>query len=125
MPLAGNEAAEATDFDKVFKPFALKKGVKVAPINSFGERRKSLDGVEENPIVVLDDEPPLLPPHTVMMRSPPSNLPGMAHIPPSQCVPLSPYCKTASATYCSQCHTRTLRDMGYEPSVQNLVILFV
>lgn len=89
IPLAGNEAAEATDFDKVFKPFALKKGVKVAPINSFGARRKSLDGVEENPIIVLDDEPPLLP-HAAVTRSPPSSLPGMTYIPPSQRAPTKP-----------------------------------
>ena len=90
ISLAGNESPEATDFDKVFKPFALKKGVKVAPINYFCARRKSLDGVEENPIVVFDDETPLFPPPVAVKRSPPSSLPGMTHIPPSQWAPAKP-----------------------------------
>jgi len=74
------EAAEATDFDKVFKPFALKKGVEVAPINYFGACRRSLDGVKANPIVVLDSETPLPPPSASVIDSPPVGLPGMIHI---------------------------------------------
>jgi len=80
IPSTGyDEAAESTDFDKVFKPFALRKGVEVAPTNYFGASRRSLDGVEENPIVLLDDETllPSLP--ASVMRSPPLSLPGVIH----------------------------------------------
>ena len=75
IPSTGHsEPSESTDFDKVFKPFALKKGVEVAPINYFVARRRPLDGVEENPIVLLDDETPL---PVSVIRSPPANLPGV------------------------------------------------
>jgi len=81
IPSSGQRgAAEATDFDKVFKPFALRKGIEVAPINYFSTRRRSLDGVEENTIVVLDDESPPPPPSAPVTRSPPANLPGMTRI---------------------------------------------
>ena len=73
------EAAKSTDFDKVFKPFALRKGVEVAPINYFGTRRRPLDGVEENPSVVLDDQTPLPSPPSPATRSPPVSLPGDSH----------------------------------------------
>ena len=79
MPSTGHkEAAEASDFDKVFKPFALKKDVEVAPINYFGTRRRSL---EENPIAVLDNETPLSPPSAPVIRSPPVSLPGVIRTP--------------------------------------------
>ena len=81
IPLTGHkEAAEATDFDKAFKPFALRKGVEVAPINYFSTRRRSFDGVEENPIVVLDDETLLSPPSAPVICSPPVDLPGMIYL---------------------------------------------
>ena len=81
IPSTGHkEAAEATDFDKVFKPFALRKGIEVAPINHFSTRRRSLDGVEENPIVVLDGETPLPLPPAPVIRPPPVDLPGMIYI---------------------------------------------
>lgn len=74
------EDTEATDFDKVFKPFALRKGVEVAPINYFSTRRGSLDGVEENPTVVLDDETLLSPSSAPVVRSPSISSPGTNHI---------------------------------------------
>lgn len=81
MPSSGHkEVAEATDFDKVFKPFALRKGVEVAPINYFVTRLRSLDGVEENPIVLLDDETPLPSLSAPVIHSPPADLPGMIFI---------------------------------------------
>jgi len=87
IPSTGdNDSAESTDFDKVFKPFALRKGVEVAPINYLSARRKLSDGMEENPIVLLDDETLLPSPHVPVIRSPPVSLPGvvcflfMAHI---------------------------------------------
>ena len=84
IPSTGQKgAAESTDFDKVFKPFALRKGVEVAPINFFGIRRGSLDGVEENPIVVLDDETRLSSLPAPVIPPPPVSLPGVcsSHFP--------------------------------------------
>jgi len=72
-----NDAAESTDFDKVFKPFALKKGVEVVPINYFCARRRSSDGVEDN-CVVLSDGNTLPPPTPVVIRSP-LTLPGVIY----------------------------------------------
>lgn len=73
-----NDAAEPTDFDKVFKPFALKKGVEVAPINYFSARQRSLDGIEDNPIVLSDGDTLLSSP-PVVIRSPPVGLPGVIY----------------------------------------------
>jgi hypothetical protein len=87
IPSTGHkEVAEVTDFDKVFKQFALRKGVEVAPINHFGTRRGSLDGVEEDPIVVLDEETPLLPPSAPVTHSPPAHLPGIIYTPLLLCI---------------------------------------
>ncbi|KAF9646857.1 hypothetical protein BDM02DRAFT_3188474 [Thelephora ganbajun] len=69
------EATESTDFDRVFKPFALRKGVEMAPINYFGTHQRLLDDVEENPITILDDRTPLPPPPALVIRSPPISLP--------------------------------------------------
>lgn len=90
------EATEATDFDKVFKPFALKKGVEVAPTNYFGAPLKTLDGIEENPIIVLDGETLLPPPFTPVMHSSPTGLPGVVRISPHSAYPLNPFHKIAS-----------------------------
>lgn len=79
IPSSGHDdVAESTDFDKVFKPFALRKGVEVAPINYFGARRRSLDGVEDNPIV-LSDGGTLLPSPPIVIRPPPVSLPGVIY----------------------------------------------
>ena len=91
IPSTGHkEAAEATDFDKVFKPFALRKGVEVAPINYFGTHRRSLDGVEENPIVVFGDGTPLSPPPTHVIPFLPVRLPGVICVSFSQCILTEP-----------------------------------
>ena len=80
MPSARHkEAAESTDFEKVFKPFALRKGVELAPINRFGMHRRLLDGVEENPIVVLDDEKLLPPLSAPVIQSSSLSSPGTIH----------------------------------------------
>jgi len=73
-----NDAAGSTDFDKVFKPFALKKGIEVAPINYFGARRRCLDGVEDNSIVLSGGDT-LLPSPPVVIRSLPVSLPGVIY----------------------------------------------
>jgi len=81
IPLTGKkEAAEATDFDTVFKPFALRRGVEVAPINYFGAHRRSLNGVEENPIVVFGGKTPLPPLPAHVIQSLPVNLPGVIRV---------------------------------------------
>lgn len=91
IPLTDHkEATEVTDFDKVFKPFALRRGVEVVPINYFGTRRRSLDGVEENPIIVLDGETPLQSLPAPVIRCPPIDLPGVIHISFSQRIPTKP-----------------------------------
>jgi chromatin assembly factor 1 subunit A len=89
-PTGHKEAAESTDFDKVFKPFALRKGVEVVPINHFGTRRRPLDGMEDNLIIVLDDETPLPASPAPVIRSPPASLPGAIHISLSQRIPTKP-----------------------------------
>lgn len=76
-PVRHEKVAESTDFDRVFKPFALKKGVEVASMNCFGTLRK---GVEENPIVVLDGGAPLPPLPAPAIRSSPVSLLGVGHI---------------------------------------------
>lgn len=76
MPPTRHEEAESTDFDRVFKPFALRKGVEVAPTNCYGTR----EGVEENPIVVLDSGAPLSPSPAPVIRSPPVSLLGVVRI---------------------------------------------
>ena len=71
MPSAGHkEAMESTDFDRVFRPFALRKGIDVASINYFGAPR---EGVEENPVDVLDGGALLSPPPAPVIQ-------GVAHI---------------------------------------------
>ena len=118
------EAAEATDFDKVFKPFALRKGIEMVPINYFGTRLRSLDGVEENPIVVLDGAtpPPSLP--APLIRYPPVNLPGVIHISLSQRIPTKPRLKTAFVILSLHYRAQTLQDIGHEPSFRTPGILF-
>ena len=79
-PSGHNDAVEFTDFDKAFKPFALKKGVEVAPINYFSARRRSSNGVEDNSIVPSDGD--TLPPSPfVVIRSPSASLPGVIYFP--------------------------------------------
>jgi len=98
IPLTGyREAAESTDFDKVFKPFALRKGVEVAPISYFGTHRGSLDGVEENTVVVLDDENLLPLPSAPVPQSLPVSLSGVNHVPVHNALPLSSHCKVPFA----------------------------
>lgn len=76
-PSTGHKGpVDVTDFEKAFKPFALKKGVQVAPINYFGAHRRTLDGVEE----LLGDEISLSPPPAPVIRSPPASLSGMINI---------------------------------------------
>ena len=97
IPSTGHkEVAGSTDFDKVFKPFALRKGVEVAPINYFGTRRRSSDGVGENPIVVLDDEI-LLPSQPAHVIRSPVGLPGVIRTSLHSAYRLNPRCKTVFA----------------------------
>jgi chromatin assembly factor 1 subunit A len=79
-PTGYKGATGSTDFDRVFKPFALRKGVEVAPINHFGTHRRLLEGVEDDSVIVLDDETPLPPSSAPGIRSPPASLPGMIYI---------------------------------------------
>ena len=98
IPLtARKESTESTDFDKVFKPFALRKGVQVAPTNHFGAHRRLLGGVEENPTVLLDNEIPPPSPPTPVIRSPPANSLGLFHASLSHRIPLTPHSKILSA----------------------------
>lgn len=91
IPSTGHkEAADATDFDKVFKPFALRKGVEVAPTNYFCTYRRALGGVGENPILVSDDETPLPSPSAPVIRFSPASLPGVIHISLSYYIPTKP-----------------------------------
>ena len=78
MPSARHkEVAKSTDFDRVFKPFALRRGVEMAPVNYFGTPRKS---VEENSSVVSDGGTHLPQPPATVIWSPPVSLPGAVHI---------------------------------------------
>ena len=94
-PARHREVAESTDFDRVFKPFALRKGIEVAPINHFGTPR---EGVKKNPIVVLDGGAPPLPPPAPVTRSPPVSLPGALHISVARCIPTNALSKIVSTT---------------------------
>ncbi|KAE9406423.1 hypothetical protein BT96DRAFT_915389 [Gymnopus androsaceus JB14] len=54
----------SSDFDKTFKPFVLKKGAQLAPINAFLERKPtrisaSGNGTHSDVIVIDDDDEPL------------------------------------------------------------------
>jgi hypothetical protein len=78
ISLAGHRgAAESTDFDRMFKPFALRKGVEVAPTNFFVAPR---EGVVENPIAIVDGET-LPPPPPPVSGSPPLSLRGAINVP--------------------------------------------
>lgn len=84
MPLARHkEETESNDFDRVFRPFALRKGVEVAPVNYFDTPR---EGLEEKPIVVSDGRPPHI------------SLLGVVFTPFRALDPLTPHCKTVFAT---------------------------
>ncbi|CDO70716.1 hypothetical protein BN946_scf184798.g31 [Trametes cinnabarina] len=53
-------ATSQTDFERTFKPFALKKGAVLAPVNWFSERKrreqqKKVSRTEDNVIVIEDD----------------------------------------------------------------------
>lgn len=76
IPSARHREAESTDFDRVFKPFALRKGVEVAPINYHITPR---DDVEKNIIVVSEGGTPLPSPPPPVIRPPPVSLPGVVH----------------------------------------------
>ncbi|KAI9064229.1 hypothetical protein FKP32DRAFT_1591658 [Trametes sanguinea] len=54
-------ATSRSDFERSFKPFALKKGAVLAPVNWFSERKKcerqrKVSRVEGNVIVITDDD---------------------------------------------------------------------
>jgi hypothetical protein len=98
LPTKQREVAESTDFDKVFKPFALRRGIDVAPMSYFGASRGRLKGVEDNPIAALDGGvSPLPPPPALVIQPPPINLPGAFISPFRAAYPLNPRCKTAFA----------------------------
>lgn len=50
-------STSCSDFDKTFKPFTLKKGAQLAPINAFLERKPTA-GTRDDVIIVDEDESP-------------------------------------------------------------------
>lgn len=59
---AAGPSTIVSDFDKTFKPFVLKKGAQLAPINAFLERRPTTsvfsNGAPNDVIVIYDDDEP-------------------------------------------------------------------
>lgn len=99
LPTKQKEVAKTTDFDKMFKPFALRRGVEVAPISYFGASRGRLKGVEDNPIAALDGGvSPLSPPPALVIQPPPFSLSGVFVSPFRVVCSLNPCSKTAFAT---------------------------
>jgi hypothetical protein len=120
-PARHREVAESTDFDRVFKPFALRKGVEVAPINHFDTPR---EGLKKNPIFVLDGEAPLLPSPAPVTRSPPVGLPGAIKISAARSTFTNTLCKIVFTTQYPHSQARALQGIGHNIMTPTSGILF-
>ncbi|EMD38595.1 hypothetical protein CERSUDRAFT_94126 [Gelatoporia subvermispora B] len=55
-PAIAGPSTSHSDFERMFKPFALKKGAELAPINWFKAPRKRSAPVVQGNVIVLDDD---------------------------------------------------------------------